>query len=99
VEKLAVAIFLLYHKIDPEQILSDPAKLHNTDHKSKMRQLMKDGHKPSECDYCWKIESMGPDYISDRVFKSLQFTPEEMQSCVRYTSRCSYYSANIRSYV
>jgi organic radical activating enzyme len=45
-----------------------------------MRQLMKDGHKPSECDYCWKIESMGSDYISDRVFKSLQFTPEEMQS-------------------
>jgi organic radical activating enzyme len=40
---------------------------------------MKDGHKPSECDYCWKIESMGTDYISDRVFKSLQFTPEEMQ--------------------
>jgi organic radical activating enzyme len=67
------------HKIDPEQILLDPAKLHNTDHKIKMRQLMKDGHKPSECDYCWKIESMGPDYISDRVFKSLQFKPEEMQ--------------------
>jgi organic radical activating enzyme len=67
------------HKIDPEQILLDPAKLHNTDHKSKMRQLMKDGHKPSECDYCWKIESMGTDYISDRVFKSLQFKPEEMQ--------------------
>jgi organic radical activating enzyme len=67
------------HKIDPEQILLDPAKLHNTDHKIKMRQLMKDGHKPSECDYCWKIESMGTDYISDRVFKSLQFSPEEMQ--------------------
>ena len=67
------------HKIDPEQILLDPAKLHNTDHKIKMRQLMKDGHKPSECDYCWKIESMGTDYISDRVFKSLQFGPEEMQ--------------------
>lgn len=67
------------HKIDPEQILLDPAKLHNTDHKGKMRQLMKEGHKPSECDYCWKIESMGTDYISDRVFKSLQFTPEEMQ--------------------
>jgi len=67
------------HKIDPEQILLDPAKLHNTDHKIKMRQLMKDGHKPSECDYCWKIESMGTDYISDRVFKSLQFGSEEMQ--------------------
>lgn len=67
------------HKIDADQVASDPAKLHNTDHKIKMRELMQKGHKPSECDYCWKIESMGPDYISDRVFKSLQFTHEEMQ--------------------
>lgn len=67
------------HKIDAEQVSNDPAKLHNTDHKIKMRELMQQGHKPSECDYCWKIESMGPDYISDRVFKSLQFTHEEMQ--------------------
>lgn len=66
------------HKIDPEQIAKDPAKLHNTDHKAKMRELMQQGHKPTECDYCWKIESMGENYISDRVFKSLQFTPEEM---------------------
>lgn len=67
------------HKIDPDQIASDPAKLHNTDHKYKMRELMQNGVKPTECDYCWKIESMGDNYISDRVFKSLQFTPEEMQ--------------------
>lgn len=68
------------HKMDAEQVTKDPAKLHNTDHKIKMRQLMQQGHKPTECDYCWKIESMGPDYVSDRVFKSLQFTPEEMQN-------------------
>lgn len=67
------------HKMDAEQVSNDPAKLHNTDHKIKMRELMQQGHKPSECDYCWKIESMGPDYLSDRVFKSLQFTHEEMQ--------------------
>lgn len=68
------------HKMDADQVAKDPAKLHNTDHKIKMRQLMQQGHKPTECDYCWKIESMGPDYVSDRVFKSLQFTPEEMQN-------------------
>lgn len=67
------------HKMSAEQVAVDPAKLHNTDHKIKMRELMQQGHKPTECDYCWKIESMGKDYISDRVFKSLQFTPEEMQ--------------------
>lgn len=68
------------HKMDAAQVAEDPAKLHNTDHKIKMRELMQQGHKPTECDYCWKIESMGPDYISDRVFKSLQFTQEEMQN-------------------
>ena len=67
------------HKIDVVQIQSDPSKLHNTDHKTKMREMMKKGEKPSECDYCWKVESMGPDFTSDRVFKSLQFSPEEMK--------------------
>jgi len=67
------------HKIDAEQVKKDPSKLHNTDHKIKMRDLMQEGDKPAECDYCWKVESMGPTFVSDRVFKSLQFTPEEMQ--------------------
>jgi organic radical activating enzyme len=67
------------HKIDVDQIAIDPSKLHNTDHKFKMRKLMQDGIQPSECDYCWKIESMGDTFISDRVFKSLQFTNDEMQ--------------------
>jgi len=67
------------HKIDVVRIIEDPAALHTTDHKIKMRELMQQGVQPEECDYCWKVESMGPEYISDRVFKSLQFTPEEMQ--------------------
>ena len=67
------------HIIDVEQIKEDPSKLHTTDHKIKMRDLMQKGEKPSECDYCWKVESMGSDFVSDRVFKSLQFTSAEMK--------------------
>lgn len=67
------------HKISIEQIKNNPSKLHNTDEKIKVRTLMKRGIKPNECEYCWKIESMGPDYASDRVFKSIQFTNEELQ--------------------
>lgn len=67
------------HKIDVLQIQEDPSKLHNTDHKTKMREMMQKGEKPSECDYCWKVEDMGPNFTSDRVFKSLQFSPEEMK--------------------
>ena len=67
------------HKIDVVQIQEDPSKLHTTDHKIKMREMMQKGEKPSECDYCWKVEGMGPNFTSDRVFKSLQFSPEEMK--------------------
>ena len=27
---------------------------------------MLDGEKPSGCQYCWNVESLGEDYISDR---------------------------------
>jgi organic radical activating enzyme len=67
------------HKIDIEQIKINPSKLHSTGHKIKMRRRMQKGIKPEECEYCWKIEAMGDEYISDRVFKSRQFTEEEMQ--------------------
>jgi len=67
------------HKIDIEQIKKNPAKLHSTGHKIKMRRRMQKGVKPSECEYCWKIEEMGDEYISDRVFKSQQYTEEEME--------------------
>jgi len=66
------------HKIDIEQIKINPAKLHSTGHKIKMRRRMQKGVKPSECEYCWKIEEMGDEYISDRIFKSKQFSEKEL---------------------
>ena len=32
---------------------------------------MLDGEKPSGCQYCWNVESLGEDYISDRKSKEL----------------------------
>ena len=40
---------------------------------------MLEGLRPSECDYCWKLESLGSDKISDRVFKSVIYTDEELE--------------------
>lgn len=57
------------HKI-PEELLSNPAVLHNTPHKLKMQQLMLDGKRPDECHMCWHIEDSSPDAISDRIIKS-----------------------------
>lgn len=40
---------------------------------------MLNGDKPSGCQYCWNIESMGPDYISDRHDRNSGiYTPERL---------------------
>ena len=56
------------HKIDPNEIKSNPAALHNTKEKLEQRQQMLDGKKPPGCSYCWKIEDAGG--TSDRIYRS-----------------------------
>jgi len=58
------------HSIDLEAIKTNPKAIHNTVQKKLERQMMLKGEKPQGCEYCWKIESMGRDAISDRVYKS-----------------------------
>lgn len=65
------------HAIDLEELKDNPSAIHNTKHKKEMRKMMLNGVRPNECEYCWKIEDMGKDHISDRVMKSLTFTDEE----------------------
>lgn len=61
------------HKIDVAELADNPSAIHNTGFKKKMRKLMLEGHRPRECDYCWKLEDMGTDAMSDRMFKTAQF--------------------------
>lgn len=59
------------HQIDIEQIAQGNNKaIHNTWVKRKDREMMLNGERPPGCEYCWKIEDMGVDAISDRVYKS-----------------------------
>jgi uncharacterized Fe-S radical SAM superfamily protein PflX len=58
------------HKIKVEDIGRKPSGLHNTPEKLERRQEMLDGKFPTECDYCWRIERLGTDHLSDRVYKS-----------------------------
>ncbi|MCY4643731.1 MAG: twitch domain-containing radical SAM protein [Bacteriovoracales bacterium] len=60
------------HHIPLEEIEKNPAALHNTVHKKKMRKMMLEGRRPPECDYCWKIEDSGTVRYSDRVVKSAE---------------------------
>ena len=54
------------HKIPLQEIQIDPSALHNTTEKKLERLDMLNGGKPKGCNYCWNIEKLGDDYISDR---------------------------------
>jgi hypothetical protein len=58
------------HLVDKDKVQANPRLLHNTDQKKADRALMLKGERPSGCEYCWKIEDIGRDNISDRVYKS-----------------------------
>jgi pyruvate-formate lyase-activating enzyme len=61
----------LPHQVSVEQVTVNPKALHNTREKKNDRALMQDGLRPAGCEYCWKIEDMGKDAISDRVYKTI----------------------------
>jgi hypothetical protein len=60
----------LPHKIEVADVQANPRALHNTPRKKEERAQMQAGERPAGCEYCWKIEDIGRDNISDRVYKS-----------------------------
>jgi organic radical activating enzyme len=58
------------HAIDKTAIATNSSAIHNTAQKKADREMMQKGERPSGCEYCWKIEDMGVDAVSDRVYKS-----------------------------
>jgi hypothetical protein len=36
------------------------------------------GERPAGCEYCWKIEDMGKDAVSDRVYKSKIYSEQDL---------------------
>jgi hypothetical protein len=58
------------HQIDREELKINPSALHNTAQKKDDRKKMLEGDRPAGCEYCWKIEDMDTNAISDRVYKS-----------------------------
>ncbi len=57
------------HKIPLDELKDNPNALHNTIEKKMRRKEMREGKRPKECDYCWRIEDNTQEY-SDRVWKS-----------------------------
>lgn len=61
------------HKVPMNELKENPAALHNTNYKKKMRAQMLNGVKPSECDYCWRVQDASPDAVSDRIHKTMSW--------------------------
>ena len=67
------------HPIPLEELKDNPSALHNTKEKKEQRNQMLCGEKPGGCNYCWKIEAMGKDFVSDRHIKTASiYTPERV---------------------
>jgi pyruvate-formate lyase-activating enzyme len=68
----------LPHKVSVEEIQANPRALHNTPRKKQERAMMQRGERPAGCEYCWKIEDIGRDNISDRVYKTVIYKDEDL---------------------
>ena len=71
------------HKIELEELKDNPSALHNTSYKKLERKEMLEGIKTKGCQYCWNIEAMGPNYISDRHIKTASIFTEERYKQVK----------------
>ena len=71
------------HPIPLEEIANDPSALHNTTQKISERAEMIAGDKPRGCQYCWNIEALGEDYISDRKERNASIYTEERFNAIK----------------
>ena len=82
------------HLVDKDKVTTNPRLLHNTPQKKAERAAMQGGLRPAGCEYCWKIEDMGRNAISDRVYKSKIYPIEALHKA--YTTP-AYEDINLRT--
>ena len=75
------------HAIDTKELKTNPKAIHNTPTKKLDRAMMQAGNRPPGCEYCWKIEDMGVDAISDRVYKSKIYPLESLNAAYNTPSQ------------
>lgn len=69
----------LPHQIDPIAVQKNPKLLSNTPQKKKERKEMQQGIQCKGCDYCWRVENLNSNKISDRVYKSVLYSDELLE--------------------
>lgn len=65
------------HRIPLEEVQKNPSALHNTGQKKLERLEMFCGDQPVGCKYCWNIEALGNDYVSDRKERNASIYTEQ----------------------
>lgn len=66
------------HAIPLDELESNSKLIHNTAQKKQDRLMMQKGQRPAGCEYCWKIEDIGRDAVSDRVYKTVLYSDEDL---------------------
>lgn len=68
------------HSINLDELSENPSAIHNTKIKKLERQEMLSGIRPRDCDYCWTVEDIKRDNISDRIFKTIIYEDEDIKA-------------------
>src|SRR6185312_4282007 len=58
------------HRVPESEIQANPDAIHNSSYKMLRRKEMLEGKRPKECVYCWEIEDLSSELVSDRFIKS-----------------------------
>ena len=67
------------HHIPIDEIKNNPSALHNTLQKKKERAQMLVGARCDGCQYCWNVEDLGDNHISDRMIRNQSiYKPERV---------------------
>jgi len=69
----------LPHQIDPIEVQKNYKLLSNTSQKKKERKEMQQGIQCKGCDYCWRVENLKTGKISDRVYKSVLYSDQDLE--------------------
>lgn len=70
-------------KIPLTELKASYKALLNTEYRKTVRKEMIDGIQVKECDYCWRVENLGKDLVSDRVYKSIIHSEEDIQKTIQ----------------
>jgi len=80
----------LPHKVSVDEVAANPKALHNTTQKKLERLMMQQGQRPAGCEYCWRIEDSSPEAISDRPYKSMIYSEEDLQTAYMSDSNTDF---------